>query len=345
MARRFDDFEPDVFEAYEKGQEKDVEDEDFCEETDEYDEDFSEEEFEDVSTMPVPTYSGKGEVDYVKVMEDYHSGNEKKREFAQETMAGELEGFIRSIIKKSYSSYTSKHYEDLVQCGRMGVVVAMQDYDPAKGQPSTYFHSFIVHEIQDYINKVVNKTTPYYSVNIKKIKKAINQFENLHLSYTAKDISIQTGIPLTTVERTLRTMNGNSEISLEFCGDKLEGPNFYDPVSTYLDKENTEFIYKTISEYLTQEEAVFVFYAHGLGDVEKLNLKQIALKMNISLDKVKKIKTSAHCKLRNSPLIQLRPDSYRNEVMELEDSDSVTFFPREQAFNSMKEMREIEIEF
>ena len=94
-----------------------------------------------------------------------------------------------------------------------------------------------------------------------------------------------------------------------------------------------------------QEEITIMYYLHGIEDNDQLSLKAIAQKMNITIDRVKKLKTLAYCKLRNSPLSQYKPNSFKNELMEIEDENSVSFFPHSKALESMKEMEDMEIEF
>lgn len=320
--------------------------ESYYEEDDDFDDDFFNDE-DDIasSTAIIPTYDENNQLDYVELMREYHSDNEFKRNKAAEIILADLIGLVRHIIKKKYSSYASKHYEDLLQSGELGVLIGLGNYDPAISRPSTYFYPFIVHELQDYINKHVYKTTPYYSVHIKKINKAIAYLEGLGMPTTARDISIQTNLPLDTVEKTLKIMNNNSEVGLDFCENSIEENEYGNPAVEYAKQEHVEQLYKIVRESLTHEEALIVFYLNGMGGLPKLPLKSIAQRMGISIDRVKKLKTLSYCKLRNSPLSQYRPDIYRNEVLEIEDSDSVVFFPRKQAENSMRDMEEIDIDF
>lgn len=297
-----------------------------------------------VSTVPVPTYDEKNRLDYVALMKDYHSGDDHLRDKAVEIIVGDLTGLVLYIIKKKYSNYTKKYYDDLVQSGEMGILIGLKDYDP-KFAPSTYFYYPIIHEIQEFINGTVYKTTPYYSVNIKKVNRAIAAFENAGLSYTKRDISIQTGIPLDTVEKVMSIMNGKSEMSIEAHGQFIEDSPSSNPAEEYIKKESLESIYKILRGTLTQEEIIVISHLYGLGELEQLSLKAIAKKMGISIDKIKKLKISAFCKLKNSPLTQFRASNYRNDLLELEDADSISLFPQMQAINSAKEMKEIEIDF
>lgn len=327
MDKYFDDFQ------YEKGQDEDL------------DLEFDDEEYERLTTVPLSTFDKKNRLDYVKLMEDYHSNNPQKRDKAVETIIGDLTGLVLYIIKKKYSTYTTKYYDDLVQSGELGILIGLKDYDPKKSMPSTYFHCFIIHEIQDFINQNIHKTTPYYSTHIRKINKVITKLESMGLPCTSRDISIQTGLPLDTVEKTMRIMNGSNEIGLDFCENTTENPEFGNPAAEFIKKENVDDIHRILRSVLTEEEATILFYLHGMGDKEQLSLKAIAQKMNTSVDRVKRLKILAYCKLRNSPLAQYKTRSFKNEEMEIEDENSISLFPYKEALSSMKELEEIEIDF
>lgn len=331
----------DVYEGYDNEY-----DDELYQYEDDDDNEYSETNYDDCSTMPIPTYDEKNKLDYVKLMQDYHSSDEEAKCRAIEAIIGDLTGLIIYIVEKKYYNFSKKYYEDLVQCGEIGVLVGLKDYDPKKSKPSTYFYYHIVHEIQDFINSNVYRTTQYYSANVKKVNRTINEFENAGFNqYSAKDISIQTGMSLDTVETALHIIKGKTEVSMEYCGEYMRAPEMADPAVQYAKKEDTDLLYQVLRECLTPEEALVVCYLHGLDDLEQLSLKAIAKKMNITIDRVKKLKITAFCKLKNSPLYSLESRKNKRDTYELEDEDSVVLFPRMQAKNSALEILDMEIAF
>ena len=108
---------------------------------------------------------------FYSIMEDYHSGDDTKVQYALERAMREMEGFIHLIIKRSYSTYTKKYFYDLLQEGYLGVAIGMKKYNPDISMPSTFFFPYIKHEMQGFITRNVDKTTSHYSSNIKKINK------------------------------------------------------------------------------------------------------------------------------------------------------------------------------
>lgn len=297
------------------------------------------------STIPTPTYNKNNRLDYVAMMRDYNSGDERLRDKASEKIVMDLTGLVLYIIKKKYANYSPRYYDDLVQSGEIGILTGLKDYDPKKSLPATYFYYFIVHEIQSFINSNIYKTTPYYSANMKKINRAIAEFENANQAFTRKDISIQTGIPLDTVEKVMNMMIGRSEVSLTSFGEQLEGAVVLNPEEEFFKKENCEYLYKVMRDALTREEVLVISHMYGIGGIESLSLKAIAQKYGMPIDKVKRLKITAFCKLRNSALSRIYPQGYKNDLLELEEEDSISLFPSKQASDSAEELKEMEIEF
>ena len=64
-------------------------------------EDDDENDYESFSTVPLSTFDKKNRLDYISLMKDYHSGNERKRQKAIETIIGDLTGLVLYIIKIS----------------------------------------------------------------------------------------------------------------------------------------------------------------------------------------------------------------------------------------------------
>lgn len=296
------------------------------------------------STMPIPTYDKNNRLDYVAVMKDYNSGDEELQKDAAEKMIGELTGLIINIIKRKYPSYAPKHFEDMLQVGEMGVLIGLKDYDPTKSLPATFFIKYIIHEIQTYIDENVYRTTPYYSSIIKKINKAIAKFENENIPYTKRDIAIQTNLSLDTIEKTMVIMNGKNSVSLDSIGEQSSSVVATNPEEEFFKNESSEAVYRVLKACLTQEETLIISYLYGLGDLPVTSLKRIAEKMNCPIDRVKKLKTSAFCKLKNSQLSEMCSFGFKNDLIELDDEDSVSFFPAKEAKDSATEMENIEIQ-
>ena len=81
---------------------------------------------------------------------------QKGSAWSRKDMAGregacrDLEFFIMNIITRKFSTYVGNDrsfYEDLMQAGRMGIIMALPKYDPDRSMPTTYFFNAIRHEM------------------------------------------------------------------------------------------------------------------------------------------------------------------------------------------------------
>lgn len=268
---------------------------------------------------------------FYKIMEDYHSGDPRRQQYALECAIEELKGFIYYTIKKTYPTYIKDNFYDLVQEGKLGIIVGMQKYDPDKGMPTTFFSPYIKHEMQNLITRQVDKTTAHYSTKIKEINKAIEHFEACEIPYTNVDLAIQTGLPLETVNQSMSIRAYRNEVHIDGCLPGVIDANqtssrLPTPEEEFMEKEEKNILYTAINENLTPEEIQVLEYHFGINDVETISEAQIAKKMRIPKDKVKKLINSSIRKLKNSELKNLYRNHLAKEDDLIEDTD-IAFVP------------------
>ena len=266
---------------------------------------------------------------FYSIMEDYHSGDETKRTYALERAMKELEGFIHLIIKRSYSTYTKKYFYDLLQEGYLGVAIGMEKYNPDISMPSTFFYPYIKHEMQGFITRNVDKTTSHYSANIKKINKAIQELEEKGIRYTNVDIAMQTGMTIETVDQSMAIRKYRDEVHIDACPPnvidaEMEENRYKTPEEEYIEEETVNTIYRAMQMHLTRDEITVLCYHFGLNDENGNPTKvksegDIAKKMGVPKDKVKRLLNRAIRKLRQSELAQIFGNNLVKEDQFLED--------------------------
>lgn len=261
---------------------------------------------------------------FINIMKDYHSDNPNKKQQAIYMATRELEGFIRRIIQRKYSTYAKKYFRDLMQEGNIGIMVGMETYDATKGMPTTFFYKYIIHEIQGFITATVDKTTPHYSTNIKKINKVIDEFNERGIKYTKTDIATQTGMTIETVEQSMAIRKRRDEVHIEACQTNIIDENilndrFPTPENAMMEKEERELIDKVLNNYLTSEEVEILELTFGIHDKTIMSETDIAKLKEIPKDKVKRILNSAIKKMRNSELKLFFEDNLKNETKLLEE--------------------------
>lgn len=113
---------------------------------------------------------------YVK---DSKSDNPVVKQVAHEGACRDLEFFIMSLITRSFRTYIEKDrsfYEDLMQAGRMGIMMALPKYDPDKSMPTTYFFNPIRHEMVLQVNMMKHDTKSHVATTKKKIQEVDKRF-------------------------------------------------------------------------------------------------------------------------------------------------------------------------
>lgn len=268
---------------------------------------------------------------FYKIMEDYHSGDPERKQYALECAIDELKGFIYSIIKKSYITYAKDNYYDLVQEGKIGIMEGMKKYDPSKSMPTTFFSPYIKHEMQLLITRQVDKTTAHYSTNIKKINKAIERFEIANTPYTNVDIAIQTGLSLETVNQSMAIRNYREEVHSDGClpgviDANLKSNHILTPEEDFMEKEEKEILYNAINDSLTPMEIKVLEMHFGINDSETFSEGEISKKLGIPKDKVKKLINSSIRKLKDSDLKNLYRDHLAHEKELIEETE-FSFIP------------------
>ena len=291
--------------------------------------------------------------DFVSVMNDYNSDDPCRQEMAMNAMLDHLRYYVYYIIKKRYSTYAKSNFEDMVQSAMVGIFREMPKYDPVKSIPSTFFHPHIIHEIQTFIETNVHKTTHHYGHHIKKVKAVMAKFEKEQRPCTPIDISIETGIPTSTIHHCLEILN-NQEISMETPLDGedltlgLSLPSFEKtPEQAYIEKETAETVRKAVRYNLDAQSAKIIEMRFGLSGGEALSPKRISVELGIPLERVNRSISMAVCKLhQDRSMRSLYPDSVRSRFVETENNeDIVPLIPEEDVDFFLDNLEDVVVNF
>ena len=283
---------------------------------------------------------------FIKICEDFNSGDEERHKYAIECAVDELRSFVHYVIKKKYSTY-GKYYEDLVQEGTVGIIKGLEKYNPKKSLPTTFFNLYIIHEMSKYIDTEVNKTTSHYSSNLTKINRAIDKFEQNGKKWNENDIAIETGLNMETVIQCLHIKEYKNEMHYET--DEILEANISEhgdsPEQAFVKNERLETLYKAIGTLLPEEITVLK-YRYGLMGAQTISYKEIAKEMGVSIEKVRKYRHDAIKKLRHKASMRSVFKDYINEseTNSITEND-IAIIPESMIDNSMKELEEIEFDF
>lgn len=240
--------------------------------------------------------------EYDKALKNYEIGKMMMNN-AKEQMIDKLQQFIYYVIERRFNTF-KKYSKDLFQEGVIGILKGIDSYNPQKGKPTTYFYIYILHEMTEFINENINKTTSHYAANIVKVKKAIGKFEHAGREWNVKDIAQETGISAETIIQSIKIMECSDELhydsydSPEYLDNKMS-QNYLSPEEEYLKNEATETILKAIDN-LPEDERNVIKLKYGFDGGNGMSYKNIANALGIQIDKAKKLNSSALRHLRNS---------------------------------------------
>ena len=239
---------------------------------------------------------------FKSLVETYQNG-QKLMQDAKADMVNLLDMFIYYVIERNFNTF-KKYTKDLYQEGVVGILKGIDAYKPEKGKPTTFFFIYILHEMTEFINLNVNKTTSHYSANIIKVKKAINHFERQGRKATIKDIAQETGISAETIAQAINIMESANEVHYETVEylDANSSQRNPSPEEEYLKNETTMLIQKAVDALPTDEGNV-IRLKYGLSGEEPMSYKNISARLGIQIDKVKKLNSAGIRKLRKSKII------------------------------------------
>ena len=318
-----------------------------------YDDDIDDSDEDDDSIVDKlqPFYDKDNPVDFIQIMKDYRSGSRYKEEAACEKALISLEGLIRHIIKTKYAKHSNQYYDDLLQQGRLGICKGMPSYDPTQSKPATFFYYYILHEMQEFINTMVNKTTSHYDASVRKIKKIIDRYTREGREYTAVDIAIDTELPLQTVEQSLQLIN-SSETSIEGMPNSIGSlenilPSAEkSPEQLYIEEENLHVLDQAIHDYLDAQETRVIELIYGIHGQQRMPNKMISKELDMPSDRIRRIQSTALSKLRHcKELKYFHRDMLRDTLIEIDEDTAIPLLSDVDLDAALEIMKDVEIDF
>ena len=265
--------------------------------------------------------------DFTKIMEDYNSGDESRRSYAIEQAVYAMDALVKYVINRHYPTYREKHYEDMLQTGRMAIVETLGGYT-GKCAPSSYFYTTIRHEIQVFVAEDVHRTTRHYAAMANKIRKAEIALAQIDGKEHHDDltISVYTGLPLTTVIETRRqTLAADFvELNPNIDADESMLDDYGNPAAAYWKQERANAVKNAIKR-LSPIEAQVISLMYGMDGDNPCNPPEIARRLHLKTDQVRKISQDACRKLGNDK--KLMQDIGTNDKLTAEKEKASTAMP------------------
>ena len=197
---------------------------------------------------------------------------------------------------------------DLVQQANLGLMAAVDRYNPNRGTRFTTYSFFWIRQaIYTYIgeqSKLI-KIPTYISYALKKIKSVKDEYYDKYSIYPSDDeIATLTGFSiarvkhLKTLEYTIASLD--SPVSDEMNGtllDTIKDENVVDPIININIQERKKEIDKILNKLSPRERQILIMH-FGLCGQEKHSLEEISKEMNITMERVRQIESLALNKIR-----------------------------------------------
>ena len=245
---------------------------------------------------------------FIKILEKYNSDNPELVQQAKEEAINQLEKLMHSIINIYFYNYAAEYTPELMQEGALGILKGLKKYNPDLAAPSTYFYWHIKHQMQIFVDEMINGISEYYSVNIKKIKVAIKEINDYNMEYSEVKIAELTKLPLKTVKHSLEILFYSNQLKYDAFPDYYKSiliPAESESVeNVFVQKESIKITETLISELLNKQEEFVIRYMFGLNSSKIcLKSKDIANILNVPPAKIRRVYNSAIKKLKNSELL------------------------------------------
>ena len=107
----------------------------------------------------------------------YNSTNTNARGIAVDYFYFKHENYIKKLMGEFCPTYKVKYYDDLLSSGKVGIMEALQKFDPEKGRFTTWSKRYIIHEFLNFLCEIVFQCSVYYAKLQNKIRKVIKKLE------------------------------------------------------------------------------------------------------------------------------------------------------------------------
>lgn len=136
-------------------------------------------------------------------------------ESAKNAIIQENEAFIGFVIRKNYSAIPSL-YEDLMQAGRIGILLGLEKYDPNRATFGTYMMPFIRHEISQALAQNVGITS-HTLANITRVNRATQELTSItgRTNPTSRDIAVFADTRVSVVDSAQTAKKAINSLSLD----------------------------------------------------------------------------------------------------------------------------------
>lgn len=268
-------------------------------------------------------------------MEKYHSGNETLQKEAIEYFVMTHTPFVGALIKRGYPSFMENHYHDLLNSGVIGIILALEKFDPEKGRFITFCTNYIRHELVEYVSQNIYHMSSHHANQIKKINMTIDLLELEGISNPSiADICETSHMRYETVRKAMVARTAMNTVYLDEnneIANSLTDPSVMCP-EEYFDEVEKQDALSVALQYLDDTSRYVVESRFGIGnDNHQLTLSEIANNLGLHIDEVRKLLNSALARLRNHKALKNAFPDYIGDVESKMQSIEISLVPLDEA--------------
>jgi RNA polymerase primary sigma factor len=242
---------------------------------------------------------------------------EEEKELIIKAKAGDEDAFKKIIIanqklvvKEALKYYFKEdNFLDLVNEGNKGLIEALKRFDPNReNRYYTYALWWVRSEIRRYLSKnqkIISFPDIFYNNYLNFKKEYFKLSKDLKRKPTEEEIALKLGIPVKKVKILLSVPDeivsldkGTNNDQSANLSTLLPDKTSTDPLEILIGGSTRDVIREDVEE-LTDKEAEVIKLRYGFKDKDPMKLREIAKKMDMSPEGIRRIELKALKKLRN----------------------------------------------
>ena len=258
-----------------------------------------------------------------EISKNNHYSEEEVKELFRQYKKGDrkaynslVKGHLKLVFNIAYIYKKEGMFlDDLIQEGNIGLLKAIDHFDYNRGVPfSEYAKMWIFQYISYSLNDIpyVVKLPRTQLINFKKIKKYINQFEQLYdYPPSVADVAIDENIDLEKVTYLRQLPNDLMEMTRFFEMDSFESTIYQ--TDEFQEKDFCKYQTGKLMQFLKKRDRIIVKAFFGIEkDTGKETLSYIGERMNITRERARQILVKS---------IEIMHDIFINKNKEINSSD------------------------